>query len=122
MSKKEQLQENKTQEVTQEVQQEAKPEAKPKAQKAAKKPVDKSVYDKYTDLKFCELSGVKLTEDVKKELTALEIEVKSYDGVKAKVTQRAAINNEQVLLVKDVPIPAEYLKIINISRNPSYYV
>jgi hypothetical protein len=121
MSKKEQLQEV-AQEVQQEATPEAKPEAKQKPQKAAKKPVDKSIYDKYTDLKFCELSGVKLTEDVKKELTALEIEVKSCDGVKAKVTQRAAINNEQVLLVKDMPIPAEYLKIINISRNPSYYV
>jgi len=84
--------------------------------------VDKSVYDEFTNLKFFELSGVKLNEETAKKLSELEKQVSKFEGPKSLRTQRAAIMNEQVLIVEGMPIPDEYVQIINKSINPSYYI
>lgn len=113
------------QEVVQEVAQEApkKPkEKKSKSVDAEAKPVDKSTYDKFTSLKFIELSGVKLTDEAKKELKELETELKGCTGTAPIRTQRAAIMNEQVLIVEGIPLPYCYLEIIKASKNPAYYI
>lgn len=103
--------------------QEAVQEAAPKKTKEKKlKPVDKATYDKFTSLKFIELSGVKLTDEAKKELKELETELKGCTGTAPVRTQRAAIMNEQVLIVEGIPMPACYLEIINASKNPAYYI
>lgn len=90
------------------------------------KSVDKATYDRFTSLKFLQLSFIdsdqKLEEKDKKELEALEKELKICDGKKSIRTQRAAINNEQVLIVEGIPLPAEYLTIIMNSKNPAYYI
>lgn len=109
-----------------EIEQQESQQKAPKAPKTPKVTQDKSVdlgtYKKYTDLKFISLSGAKLTDAAKKELAELEAEVKSCDGKKAKRTVRAAIMNEQVLLVEGMPIPSEYVEIINKCKTPEYYI
>ena len=84
--------------------------------------VNKAIYDKYVGLKFVALSGTKLKDETKSELAELEKQVSEMIGTKALKTVRAAIQNEQVLLVKDMPIPAEYLQIIYGCNNPSHYI
>lgn len=93
-----------------------KPEAK------AKKPVDLGTYNKYISLKFLDLSGAKLKDQAKDELQKLEKSLLNCSGKKAKLTVNAAIGNEIVKLVKDIPIPKEIEKIINSCKNPGYYV
>jgi hypothetical protein len=103
--------------------QEQSAEAKEKKQPEKKsKPVDLNTYKKYTDLKFIALSGAKLTEAAKKELAELEAAVKAGTGKKSKRTVRAAIANEQVLLVEGIPMPAEVLAILEKCKTPEYYV
>jgi hypothetical protein len=87
-----------------------------------KNSVNKALYDKYTSLKFIQLSGAKLKDEALKEIKELENELKKCDGYKAKKTVRAAIANEQVLLVEGMPIPDEYFDIIVKSINPDYYI
>ena len=93
--------------------------AKPKK---AKKEVDKGVYDKYTGLKFISFTETKLSENFKKQLAELEKELLTCDGEKPIRTQRAAIDNEQVLIVEGIPLPKEYAVIIKNSSNPKYYL
>jgi hypothetical protein len=93
----------------------------PKGKQPKGKPVDLVTYKKYTDLKFIALSGAKLTDAAKKELAELEKEVKACSGKVAKRTVRAAIMNEQVLLVEGMPMPAEVLEIIGKCKTPNYY-
>ncbi len=76
------------------------------------KPVNKSDYDRYTDLKFLELSETKLSEEAKKELKELEKELLLCKGRKSVRTVRAAIDNEQALLVNGIPVPVEIQKLI----------
>jgi hypothetical protein len=74
--------------------------------------VDKAKYDAYTQLKFIKLSGAKLTDEKIKLLADMEAEIKSCSGEKPNKTVRAAIKNDQILMVEGVPLPAEYLQII----------
>jgi predicted nucleic acid-binding Zn-ribbon protein len=85
-------------------------------------PVDKATYDRYTALKFLELSGTKLKEDHVKELVDLEKTLKACSGVIPIRTVTAAISNEKVRLVEGVPIPEAYAKIIASCKNPAYYI
>jgi hypothetical protein len=87
----------------------------------SEQPVDKAVYDKYTSLKFLQLSGAKLEEKVKKELDSLEQGLKNCSGKIPIRTVRAAINNEQVLIVEGIPLPEDYTKIVQSCKNPEYY-
>ena len=115
-----------------EVKQTQKPQAKkPEAKKQeAKQKVNKSDYDKYSELKAIELSGAKLKEETKEELKALENQIKACSGKipnekifkKSTIALRAAIDNEIVFLIKGIPLPEEYLKIIKESKNPDYYI
>ena len=75
-------------------------------EKAAAEPVkvDPAKYDKYTSLKFLLLSEAKVKDEVKKELETLEAELKLCAGKIPIRTVRAAIKNEQFLLVKGVPV------------------
>lgn len=77
-----------------------------------KKAVDKAKYDAYTQLKFIKLSGAKLTDEKIKLLADMEAEIKACAGEKPNKTVRAAIKNDQILMVEGVPLPAEYLQII----------
>lgn len=99
------------------------PNPTPQEQKQDKeeKLADKATYDKYTSLKFLQLSGAKLKDDTLKELKELEAELKQCSGKISKKTVRAAIQNEQVLLVEGMPIPAEYVDIIEKCSKPEYY-
>ena len=92
-----------------------------KEKKPKKLPVDPGKYSRYTALKFVELSGTKLKEESQKELNALEKELKTCSGVIPVRTQRAAIGNEQVLLVEGVPVPEKIANLIASSKNPDYY-
>ena len=83
--------------------------------------VDQSIYDKFTSLKFLELSGAKLTEPAQKELAALEAEVKACKGRKPIRTVRAAINQEILLLVEGIPITAAMEQIIKAKGVEKYY-
>jgi hypothetical protein len=74
--------------------------------------VDKAKYDAYTQLKFIKLSGAKLTDEKIKLLADMEAEIKACAGEKPNKTVRAAIKNDQILMVEGVPLPAEYLQII----------
>ncbi len=102
--------ENEIQKV-QEVQEVQQPKAK-KQPKAETKPVDLANYNKFTDLKFLELSGAKLKDEQKKELTELEKELKSCTGKVPVRSVRAAIKNEIALLVEGIPVPEEIEKLI----------
>jgi hypothetical protein len=84
-------------------------------------PVDKATYDKYTSLKFSELSGIKLEKIKADELSELEKQLLKCSGKKPIRTQRAAINADQVLIVEGIPLPVEYQEIIENSSNPAYY-
>ena len=119
---------NKTPEVIPEEVQNKTPEVIPeevvpvlKERKPKKQPVDAGKYSRYTQLKFVELSGTKLKEESQKEMNALEAELKACTGAVPIRTQRAAISNEQVLLVEGVPVPEAIAKIIASSKNPEYY-
>jgi hypothetical protein len=95
-------------------------------------PVDKTIYDRYTALKFLEIalidssnedpSKIKLPDHVKKELTDLEAEIMKCDGVKPIKTMTAAIGHEVIKMVKGVPMPKEYSDIIQNSAKPDYYL
>jgi hypothetical protein len=87
-----------------------------------KQPVDQAKYDKYTSLKFLELSGAKLREEVKKEMDAMEAELKQCSGVKPIKTMTAAIQHEVIRLVEGVPLPENYANIIQGSSNPAHYL
>ena len=52
----------------------------------------------------------------------LEKELLACEGFKPKMTRRAAIHNEQVLLVEGIPLPDEYLKIIKSDKNKDFYL
>ena len=94
----------------------------PKQEVPEVKKVEKAKYDKYAQLKFIEFSGAKLKAETKKEIDELEAELLACDGAKPKLTQRAAICNEQILLIEGIPLPSCYKEIIKESSNPSYYI
>jgi hypothetical protein len=100
------------QEVTPEVQEQ------PKKKQPSKKAVDQAKYDKFTNLKFTAISGTKLSEEIKKEMAELEAELKGCLGKIPIRTVRAAIKNEQILLVEGIPVPEN---IENIVVNSVYY-
>lgn len=109
----------------------AEAEAKAKAEaevKKQKQPVDLGEYERYSELKSVEISGSALKEETKKELNDLEKKLKSCEGKKPKEKiliqgmLRAAIDNEQVLLFKDIPVPANIEKIIKDARATGYYL
>lgn len=108
--------ENEIQEA-QEVQQ---PKAK-KQPKAETKPVDPANYAKFTNLKFLSLSGAKLKDEVTKEMNELEAEIKTCTGKIPVRTVRAAIKNEQALLVKGVPVTKEIEQLISDAKAETYY-
>jgi hypothetical protein len=88
---------------------------------ADKKPVDQAVYNKFTDLKFIELSGAKMTEKSKEEIASLEAELKKCTGRIAKITVRAAIRNEQALMVAGIPVPASIETLVKSNGSEDYY-
>jgi len=94
-----------------------KAEAKPK--QAPKNPVNNEDYSKYTDLKFLQLSlnenpdsEIKIKEQDLKTLNELEEKIKKCSGKVPVRTVRAAVGNEQCLLVKGIPVPENIEKII----------
>lgn len=91
-------------------------------QEVEKKLVDEVLYEKFTQLKFIELSGAKLTDEQIKHLNEMEEELKVCEGKKAKVTRRCAIGAENLLLVKDVPVPESYEKIIREEKSTKFYL
>lgn len=104
---------------TDQLQNQSTEQSKPKKQKSesteqetSKNPVDKAKYDAYTQLKFIKLSGAKLTDEKIKLLADMEAEIKACSGEKPNKTVRAAIKNDQILMVEGVPLPAEYSQII----------
>ena len=91
----------------------------PKAQKEVtpekqpeKSPASKKNYDRYTQLKFIQLDGGKLKEEILKELNELEKELLSCSGKKGKVTKTRACGAEIVKIVEGIPLPDEYYKIL----------
>ena len=107
-------------ETAPEVKAETEPDQEPK--QSVSNPVDKSTYDKFTSLKFLSFSETKLTDETKKELAELEAELKLCSGFKPKMTRRAAIGNEQVLLVEGVTLPEEYYNIILSDKHKDFYL
>ena len=91
-----------------------------KAQKIEAIEVDQAQYDRYTDLKFLQLSGVNFDEKTKKEVEQLEIELKKCTGKIAAKTVRAAIKNEQALMVKGIPVPKSIEKLVG-KKDAAYY-
>lgn len=99
--------------------------AKPKqatSKKAEKLPVDEAEYNEYTALKFLEFSGTKLKDETTARIKELEAKLKSCAGSRPIRTVRAAIKNEQVLLVEGVPVPESVLAIIKNSQTENYYL
>ncbi|KKU30852.1 MAG: hypothetical protein UX45_C0033G0001 [Candidatus Uhrbacteria bacterium GW2011_GWF2_46_218] len=96
------------------------PKPAQKAKQLEKLPVENVKYDRYTGLKFLELSETKLTEAQIKELAELEVELKAASGFVPVRTVRAAINNEQVLLVQGIPVPAAVSNLVP-EKNFLYY-
>ncbi len=92
-------------------------EARPKG----KNNVDVVLYEKYVGLKFLELSGAKLNPETDKELNKLEKELKAMAGRKPIRTVNAAIGNELVKLVKDIPVPEKIEEIIVDAGHAEYY-
>jgi len=103
--------------------QKVKKEAEALKKSKEKKLVNKSDYDKYTGLKFLELSETKLSDETKKELKELEAELLTCEGRKSIRTVRAAIDNEQALLVEGIPVPVEIKKLIESKgkKTAAYY-
>lgn len=95
---------------------------KPKQGTSDKVPVDEAEYNEYTSLKFLELSGTKLKDETTARIKELEAKLKSCEGPRPVRTVRAAIKNEQVLLVAGVPIPASVHAIITNSGTEKYYL
>jgi hypothetical protein len=87
-----------------------------------KKPVPDALYSKYTNLKFLQLSGAKLTDQASEEMEDYLKEIKKCDGRKAKITRRAAINNDICLLVAGVQIPKSIENIIVNNGSESFYL
>ena len=96
------------------------PKPAQKAKQPEKLPVESVKYDRYTGLKFFELSETKLTEAQIKELAELEAELKAASGFIPVRTVRAAINNEQVLLVQGIPVPVSVSGLVP-GKNFLYY-
>jgi len=93
----------------------------PKQPVKEKQAVEQGKYDRYTSLKFLELSGVKLKDANKNELLDLETEIKKCSGKVPNKTVRAAINNEIALLVEGVPVPKSIENLIKNKGVSSYY-
>ena len=75
--------------------------------------VPEGLYNQYSGLKFIQVQeGSKLRKHHLETLEALEKKVKSFNGRKAKMTQRCAIGSEQILLVKGIPVPKSIKNII----------
>jgi hypothetical protein len=85
------------------------------------KPVDKATYDRYINIKFSELSGVKLTDKIKAELKELEETLKACTGKKPVRTVNAAIANETVKMVEGVPVPEFISKLVIEKGHSKYY-
>jgi hypothetical protein len=94
---------------------------KPQQSKGNKKPVNPANYSKFTDLKFLSLSGAKLKEQQEEELKHFEKEIKGCSGPIAKRTVRAAIKNEQVLMVEGLPVPDAIEALIIEEGSQAYY-
>ena len=101
---------------------EAKPVQNPPAVKQ-KSPadVDPVKYDRYTKLKLLDLSGTKLTDEVKKELSDLEKELKACSGKKPIRTVTAAIGNERTVLIEGIPVTKEIEKFVKDVKATEYY-
>jgi hypothetical protein len=86
--------------------------------------VDEYEYNKYTALKFLDLSGASLTDDAKKELAHLEAEVKKCGGALPSKTVNAYIGSENLKMVAGVPMPKRYHKIIGAATTAvqKYYI
>jgi hypothetical protein len=93
----------------------------PEKKQPKKLPVNPANYSKFTDLKFLSLSGAKLKEQQEEELKDLEKEIKGCSGPIAKRTVRAAIKNEQVLMVEGLPVPAAIEALIIEEGSQAYY-
>lgn len=97
------------------------PEQEPKQKPAAKKPVDPETYSKFINLKFLQLSGAKLKDEQTKSLQELEKELKGCAGRIATKTVRAAISNEQALMVAGIPVPENIEKLVVSAGSEGYY-
>lgn len=95
---------------------------KQKKEKSEQVTVDEGEYNEYTQLKFISFSGTKFTEETKKRLDELEAKIKSCSGKRPIITVRAAIKNEQVLLVQGMPIPEKVYEIIKNADATKYYL
>ena len=84
--------------------------------------VDEGEYNEYTSLKFLELSGTKLKDETTARIKELEAKLKACAGKRPVRTVRAAIKNEQVLLVEGVPVPDSILQIIVNANATKYYL
>ena len=91
-----------------------------KEEVAASVPVNPVTYNRFTDLKFLQISGAPLTKIQKEELADLEKELKACIGKKPVRTVRAAIQNEQALLVTGIPVPASIETLIG-EKHSLYY-
>jgi len=85
----------------------AQPVQKKPAQDTTREPVNLQKYERYTSLKFLQVSEAKMKDADIAEMNDLETELKACDGSVPVRTVRAAIKNEICLMVKDVPVPKE---------------
>ena len=86
------------------------PESSPKPEEAPKSPAqsrtpravasDPVKYDRYANLKLLDLSGTKLSDELKKEMESLEAELKKNTSPKPIRTVTAAIGNEKIVLIE----------------------
>lgn len=93
----------------------------PEKKQPKKSPVNPANYAKYTDLKFLQLSGAKLKDEVINELKELEKEIKGCSGRIAKRTVRAAIKNEQALMVEGLPVTEAIEALVKSTESEKYY-
>lgn len=97
----------------------SKAKAQPKPRAATKNPVDADEYKKYTELKFLQFSlmenpdsEARMKDGDIKTINELEEKISKCSGKVATRTVRAALGNEQCLMIKGIPVPDEVAKIV----------
>jgi len=98
--------------------QEKKPEPKP--EEKTDNTVNVAKYEEFIGLKFLSIQGGELQPDTVKRLNTLEKELKTMEGRKPIRTVNAAIGNELVKLVQDIPVPEKVEQIIKDGGEKAY--
>ena len=83
--------------------------------------VNEAEYSKFIGLKFLESGGNILKKETTDEMNELEKKLKTYNGPIPLETVNAAIGNENVKLVKGVPVPGSIEKIVVDAKSAKYY-